>query len=162
MARIRKMTESDLDRVAEIAAAVFSMPWSRQGFAETLPMDNACFLVAEENGEILGFCGLYMAADEGEILNVAVLPPYQKRGVADQMLKELLCEGSRCGITRYFLEVRVSNAPAIRLYEKNGFLRQGIRKGFYQNPDEDAYQMNRIEEETSYCSQSPEQLCCEQ
>ena len=62
------------------------------------------------------------------------------------MLKELLLEAGKKGASRFFLEVRVSNQAAIRLYEKNGFQKQGIRKGFYQGPKEDAYIMNRIED----------------
>ena len=80
MLRIRKMAERDLDQVAAIAAAVFSEPWSRQGFAETLPMENVCFLVAKEEETVLGYAGLSLAADEGEIINVAVSPAFRRRG----------------------------------------------------------------------------------
>lgn len=145
MPEIRGMTEADLDQVTEIAAAVFARPWSRQGFADALPMDNACFLVALDNETVLGYCGIYMAMDEGEIINVAVRPDYQNQGVADKLLKALLAEGRAHGVGNFFLEVRVSNAHAIRLYEKNGFVRQGIRRRFYSAPMEDAYVMNRRE-----------------
>ena len=74
MLEITEMTEADLDGVAAIEAEVFSMPWSKKGFADTLGMDNVIFLVAREGGEIKGYCGLYQAADEGEITNVAVAP----------------------------------------------------------------------------------------
>lgn len=146
MPQIRRMRESDLEQVAAIAAAVFVSPWSRQGFAEALPMENACFLLAVENDLVLGYCGLYMAADEGEIINVAVSPKFQRQGIADRLLEELLTEGNRNGVHRFFLEVRVSNEAAIRLYEKHGFIKQGIRKDFYKEIHEDAYVMNRIEE----------------
>lgn len=145
MLQIRKMQENDLDQVAEIAARCFRNPWSRQGFAEALPLENVCFLLAEEEHAIYGYCGLYMAADEGEIINVAVRPESRKKGVAAQILAELLSEGRRNGVRRFFLEVRVSNEAAIRLYEKHGFSRRGIRKNFYQDPCEDAYVMNRID-----------------
>lgn len=140
------MEEADLGQVAELAASVFGQPWSRQGFADALPMENTCFLVAEEDGRILGYCGAYLAADEGEVINVAVGLKFQRRGIADALLKELLLEAGKKGASRFFLEVRVSNQAAIRLYEKNGFQKQGIRKGFYQGPKEDAYIMNRIED----------------
>lgn len=145
MPQIRKMRESDLDQVAAIAASVFVSPWSRQGFAEALPMDNACFLLAVENELVLGYCGLYMAADEGEIINVAVRPDFQRQGIADNLLQALIEEGNRNGVHRFFLEVRVSNEAAIHLYEKHGFCRQGIRKDFYKEIHEDAYVMNRID-----------------
>lgn len=146
MPKISKMTEDDLDQVAAIAAAVFLRPWSRQGFADALPMENAFFLVAKEGGQVLGYCGLYMAFDEGEIINVAVAPGFRKRGIADSMLGELLTQAGKKGVHRFFLEVRVSNIPAIRLYEKHGFTRQGIRKNFYAESHEDAYVMNRMDE----------------
>lgn len=147
MVKIRKMQEADLDEIAEVAAQSFQSPWSRQGFAEALPMENACFFIAEEECAILGYCGLYMAADECEIINVAVCPKARKRGIADLLLRALIEEGHRNGVRRFFLEVRVSNEAAICLYEKHGFSRQGIRKNFYQKPCEDAYVMNRIDEE---------------
>ncbi len=147
MPKIRKMQEADLDRIAEIAAQSFVSPWSRQGFAEALPMENACFLLAEEASAILGYCGLYMAADEGEIINVAVCPECRKKGIGDLLLTALIEEGHRNGVSRFFLEVRVSNEAAICLYEKHGFVKQGIRKNFYQDIREDAYVMNRIDEE---------------
>lgn len=145
MPKIRKMRETDLCRIAQIAAQSFGSPWSRQGFAEALPMENVCFLLAEEENAILGYGGLYMAADEGEIINVAVCPDFRRQGVADLLLTELINEGHRNGVCRFFLEVRVSNEAAIRLYEKHGFQRQGIRRNFYQKPREDAYVMNRID-----------------
>lgn len=146
MPQIRKMTESDLDQVADIAAQVFTRPWSRQGFLEALPMENACFLVADRDGIILGYCGMYMAADEGEIINVAVKPEFQRQKTADKLIGALLEESRKNGVHRLFLEVRVSNQAAICLYEKHGFVRQGIRKDFYKEIREDAYVMNRMED----------------
>lgn len=102
MPQVRKMTKEDLDQVAAIAALAFVKPWSRQGFAEALPMENACFLVADDNGSVAGYCGLYMAADEGEIINVAVKPDFRRKGIADQLMKALLTEGIRNGVCRFF------------------------------------------------------------
>lgn len=147
MLQIKKMTETELNQVAAIEAEIFTSPWSKQGFEETLPMDNVCFLVAAEEQEVLGYCGLYMAADEGEITNVAVKPEYRRRGVADLILTEILKLGEANKISQFYLEVRVSNEAAIRLYEKHGFKKQGIRKNFYQNPREDAYVMSRKQAE---------------
>lgn len=145
MLQIREMTEEDLDQVADIAAALFTMPWNRQGFAEALLTDNACFLVAQDEGRIVGYCGLFMAFDEGEVINIAVRRDCQRRGIANRLFQALLDAGRQNGVSRFFLEVRVSNEAAIRLYEKNGFARQGIRRNFYKMPREDAYVMNRIE-----------------
>lgn len=141
MLEITRMKEEDLDAVAEIEAEVFSMPWSRRGFSDTLSMDNVIFLVAHEEGNIVGYCGVYLAADEGEITNVAVAPAYRKKQIASHMLEKLFHEAAECGARSFVLEVRCSNEPAIRLYEKYGFTVQGRRKGFYEKPREDAYVM---------------------
>ncbi|MBO5371225.1 MAG: ribosomal protein S18-alanine N-acetyltransferase [Lachnospiraceae bacterium] len=146
MAQIKLMTEAEVDQVAEIAAEVFSHPWTRQGFSEALPGEDNCFLLCMEGDRVLGYCGLYMAADEGEIINVAVKPEYQGQGIANQLMQALLEAGESRGVSRFFLEVRVSNVPAIGLYEKHGFVKQGIRKNFYDAPKEDAFVMNRIRE----------------
>lgn len=146
MPEVRRMSVKDLEQVAAIAAEVFTDPWTMQGFAEALLMDNACFLLAVDGNTVLGYCGIYMAADEGEIINVAVKPEFRRQNIADQLICALLFEGHKNGVSRFFLEVRVSNAAAIHLYEKNGFVKQGIRKNFYEKPNEDAYVMNRIEE----------------
>lgn len=146
MPKVRRMSAEDLEQVAAIAAEVFTDPWTMQGFAEALLMDNACFLLAVDGNTVLGYCGIYMAADEGEIINVAVKPEFRRQKIADKLIGALLSEGHKNGVSRFFLEVRVSNAAAIHLYEKNGFVKQGIRKNFYEKPHEDAYVMNRIEE----------------
>lgn len=144
MQTIKHMTAAETAQVAEIAAEAFSQPWTKQGFDESLSGEDNFFLLCMEEEHVLGYCGLYMAADEGEIINVAVKHAYKGQGIADKLMQEMLAEGEKHGITRFFLEVRVSNTPAIRLYEKHGFTRQGIRKNFYENPKEDAYVMNRI------------------
>lgn len=145
MLQIRAMEESDLDQVADLAAAVFSRPWTRQGFAEALPLENACFLTAVESDVVLGYGAIYTAADEGEILNIAVKPEVRRRGIAKKLMSEMLAAGRRKGVRRFFLEVRVSNVAAIHLYQSFGFAVQGIRKNFYKEINEDAYLMNQID-----------------
>ena len=75
--------------MADIAAEVFTNPWSRQGFAEALPMENACFLLAVKKEIVCGYCGGYIAADEAEILNVAVKPTFQRQGIRKDFYKEI-------------------------------------------------------------------------
>ena len=142
--RIIEMTEKEVPKVAAIEAEVFSCPWSEKSFFDTLRMDNVRFFLAVEDDEVLGYCGMYMAADEGEITNVAVKPEYRRRHIAGAILRAMLLFGENSGISRFYLEVRVSNYAAIHLYEKFGFFCQGIRKGFYSEPREDAYVMCRF------------------
>lgn len=140
---ITRMTEAEVPQVAAIESEVFTCPWSQKGFLDTLYQDNVRFYLAVEGTTVLGYCGIYMAADEGEITNVAVKPEFRRCHIADEMLQVLVRESEEQGICNIYLEVRVSNDPAIRLYEKHGFIRKGIRKNFYEKPKEDAYVMCR-------------------
>ena len=102
---IRRMSEADVFDVAAIEAKVFSQPWSEQGFRDALAMNHVIFLVAEEAGSILGYCGMYMALDEGEITNVAISEACRNRGYGEQLVTELMQQGRKHGIRRYVLEV---------------------------------------------------------
>lgn len=141
MIQIRKMCAADVEAVAALEKQIFSQPWSRQGFLDALERMDTIFLVADADGEVAGYIGMYMALDEGEITNVAVAPQMRCRGVGNLLVAALREEAVQRGIVRVILEVRVSNVSAIRLYEKNGFVHSGIRRGFYELPREDAYIM---------------------
>ncbi len=134
---IAKMQDKDIPEVANIEARVFSMPWSEQGFADALKQDTI-FVTAKRKERVLGYCGMYCYFDEGEITNVAVLPEAQNQGIGKKIISGLLRAALEKNISRIVLEVRVSNTPAIRLYEGFGFQKAGIRKGFYEKPREDA------------------------
>lgn len=134
---IEKMQTKDLPEVAEIEARVFSVPWSEQGFADALKQDTI-FVTAKQDGQVVGYCGMYCSFEEGEITNVAVLPEAQNHGIGKKIISALLRASQKKNISRIVLEVRVSNTPAIRLYEGFGFQKAGIRKGFYEKPREDA------------------------
>lgn len=138
---IRTMQKGDVAAVAALEAQIFSMPWSAAGFADTLPREDVIFLVAYEQDELLGYVGIYCTLDEGEITNVAVAPAARRRGIARALLTELKRQLACRNVARIVLEVRVSNEPAIRLYEKLGFSMLGVRKNFYEKPTEDAYIM---------------------
>lgn len=138
MLTIRKILKEDAQNLGELAAEVFTMPWSVQAFAELAQDKGSLFLVAEENGRILGGCGLTHILNEGDIHNVMVAPEEQGKGLGFELMKKLLEEGSKLGITEYTLEVRVSNGAAIHLYEKLGFVSEGVRPRFYEQPMEDA------------------------
>ena len=139
--QIRRMQISDTECVSEIERAIFSVPWSKQGFVDAVVRDDTIFLVAEEDDKILGYIGMYMSMDEGEITNVAVAEDARRKGVGEALVTSVLQASKEQGIATVILEVRVSNAGAIRLYSKNGFKECGVRKGFYDFPKEDAYTM---------------------
>ncbi|MDD6037228.1 MAG: ribosomal protein S18-alanine N-acetyltransferase [bacterium] len=139
---VRKMTTEDLDEVVALEAAVFSMPWSHDGFLTALERDDALFVVAYDDG-VLGYCGAYLTQDEAEITNVAVSPGVRRRGIGAALLDALTEELEQKGIFRIVLEVRESNDAARLLYEKKGFDIVGTRKNFYERPRENAYVMVR-------------------
>ena len=87
---------------------------------------------------IAGYIGMYIALDEGEITNVAVFEPLRKQGTGSRLVQAMIQEARQRAVTRIVLEVRCSNEPAIQLYGKYGFLKVGVRKGFYEAPREDA------------------------
>lgn len=141
MSTVRAMRSGDVPAVAELEAQIFSQPWSAQGFLDALALSDTVFLVVEEENRILGYIGMYLAVDEGEITNVAVDPNARRRGVGQELLLQIKREAKQRAVGRLVLEVRVSNEGAIALYEKNGFSVAGVRKGFYECPKEDAYIM---------------------
>lgn len=135
---IQIMTVDDLNQVAAIEQSIFSEPWSRQDFLQSLQDENNLYLVAKQQGEVIGYCGYWGVAGDGYIYNVAVKPEHRRQQVGLLMLKELIKLGKEMGITAFSLEVRVTNLAAITLYERLGFTSAGIRKDFYSKPNEDA------------------------
>ncbi len=140
---IRKIQSEDTKRLAEIEEASFSRPWSEESFRELLNIDYARYLVAELDGEVVGSAGMRIIAGEGNIDNVVVESSHRNKGIAGRLVEELIRLGEEEGVRDFTLEVRVGNAPAIRVYERAGFKSEGIRPGFYEEPKEDALIMWR-------------------
>lgn len=134
----RDMTPQDVPFISRLEEETFSMPWSSASFLQMIEQENARYYVAEEDGQLLGGCGLLLVAGEGNISNVAVAKEARRRGVGAGLMRHMLSEGDKAGLTAYTLEVRVSNAAAIALYRKFGFVSEGIRPKFYEKPTEDA------------------------
>lgn len=135
---IRSMRFSDLEAVVQIEEKLFSQPWSRQGFLDSLQADNTIYLVALADDTVAGYCGLLQVLDEADITNVAVDEAFQRRGIARALLQELFTQAQKRGVTALTLEVRKSNVSALSLYESLGFENCGIRRNFYEKPTEDA------------------------
>ena len=150
--KIVPMNADHLESLERLERICFSRPWSRKMLAEELENQCAAFLVAEDavTGNVLGYAGLLVAADEGYITNVAVFPEQRRRGIAGQLLQVFLNFAEANRLAFLTLEVRASNAPAIALYRKHGFQTVGQRRNYYQKPDEDALLMTwfRREAET--------------
>lgn len=144
--RFRAMTPEDISQVAKIEEASISPPWSEKAFADALDNETAFFVVCESGGAVKGYAGMYMAADEAEITNVAVREDSRRGGVGTGLVEFLIKAGASAGIKRIVLEVRKGNAAGITLYEKLGFRSVGVRKDFYSSPVEDAILMEFVQE----------------
>ena len=141
---IRRMEKKDIEAALQVENASFSEPWTGEMFAATLDLPYARYYVAElPDGTVAGICGLKIIAGTGEITNVGVLPAMRCRQIGRRMLERLLDDAAREEVFSFTLEVRASNTPAISLYEKLGFRTEGVRKGFYDKPKEDALIMWR-------------------
>jgi ribosomal-protein-alanine N-acetyltransferase len=135
---IRRMTEADLAQICTIEMEIFSEPWREEDFNQALKDTNNGYLVAEVQGQIVGYCGYWGIPPEGYIYNVAVKKEFRRQQIAYQLLGALLEMAKENGIHALTLEVRYSNTPAIHLYKRLGFVEVGIRKDFYSKPTEDA------------------------
>ncbi len=148
---IREMEIDDLTEVMAIENENFSVPWTEMGFFSFLMRDDTLFLVAEEQGHILGYMGIMTVLDEGEITNVSVAKTARRRGVARGLVSEMIARMKSRKVKVIHLEVRKSNEAAIALYTAFGFVQDGERKGYYEEPVEDALlmscHMNRENEE---------------
>ena len=127
------------DGISIVENECFSMPWKKETFLQDSKRENAIYSVAVDE-KVVGYIGGYLIIDTVYINNIAVLPSHRKNGIGNLLLEDFL---KKCGSNTVTLEVRVSNYPAISLYEKFGFKNVGIRKGFYEKPKEDAIIMIR-------------------
>lgn len=136
--KIRKMEEEDVEQLVKIEQESFTMPWSQDAFLKLLQREYCYYLVAVREQEVLGIAGMTILGNEGDIDKVAVAPKERGRGIATRLMTKLISDGNAGGVQDYTLEVRAGNAAAIHVYEKLGFVGEGIRPGFYEKPREDA------------------------
>ena len=134
LVRFRAMTPGDVAGVAAVERASYQFPWSEGIFRDCLRVGYLC-RVAELDGEIVAYGVVAMGAGEAHILNLCVRVDLRGRSVGRQMLMLLLERSRQAGMEAVFLEVRPSNPHAIALYQSVGFVQVGLRKGYYQAPD---------------------------
>lgn len=141
---VRPLEAEDLPAWLAIEHACFPEPWSEQQLRAHLKQSrNRCLGLFELN-RLVGFAVFSTVLDEAELLQIAIEPEQQGKGLAENFLRQSLDTLQQVGIIRFMLEVRASNAAAIRLYEKIGFNEDGRRKGYYPALDgrEDAVLMS--------------------
>ena len=139
---IRRMRLSDVDAVAAIEQATFARPWSRESFRQEMERNKAArYLVAEKDGQVIGYAGAWIILDESHITNIAVAEQERGRGVGRKLTEALMQYISNLGAAYATLEVRVSNERAQNLYKSLGFVSVGKRRRYYEDNGEDAFLM---------------------
>ena len=131
------MTTDDVDAVHAIETACFKTPWSRKAFYDEVTQ-NACarYMVVREDGEAIAYAGVWFVLDEGHITNIAVRPDRRGIGYGERVTRAMIQLAADSGMNWMTLEVRRSNAAAINLYHKLGFIDVGYRKRYYENTED--------------------------
>ncbi|WP_017610668.1 ribosomal protein S18-alanine N-acetyltransferase [Nocardiopsis xinjiangensis] len=143
--RLRPMNLADVGPVMALETALFPEDaWSQYALLSELAEPGRHYVVAESDGEVVGYAGLRAAAPEGDVQTMAVDERLWGSGVGSALLTALLEEARRRGITRMFLDVRADNPRAQKLYTGFGFVRVGVRDGYYNGTD--AITMLRVDE----------------
>jgi ribosomal-protein-alanine N-acetyltransferase len=135
---LEKMNPAHVSQIAQLEKICFSDPWSENSIASELDNKLAFWLVATEGERVAGYIGSQTVMDETDMMNVAVHPDFRRKGIAEALVNGLVEQLKTMGSHCLTLEVRASNAPAIALYEKLGFVEIGRRRNYYRNPREDA------------------------
>lgn len=142
--RISAAVPDDIVRMAELEKICFSEPWSEQSLCSCCQNPEYIFFTAKcGDGRMAGYSSMRYVLDEAEICNIAVAPESRRKGAASALLSEMIKTARELGLKSIFLEVRAGNEAAIALYKKFGFVKSGLRRGFYEKPREDALVMTR-------------------
>jgi [ribosomal protein S18]-alanine N-acetyltransferase len=129
-AQLAPMLEQDLGEVLAIEKAIYTHPWTRGNFADSLRAGYECRSY-RLNGELIGYFVLMVAVGEAHLLNLSVAAPHQRRGYGSALLDEATRLARSLGAANVFLEVRPSNRAAQELYYRYGFCKVAVRRGYY-------------------------------
>ena len=140
---IVRMQACHVPQIAALERLCFSEPWSEKSLLEETENPAAYFIAAVEAGDVLGYAGMHTVLGESYVDNIAVFGHHRKKGVGTAIVLALVHEAQRRGAEYISLEVRPSNRPAVGLYTKLGFLEEGRRRNFYNDPTEDALILTR-------------------
>lgn len=137
---IKEIDEQSAQFAAELEKICFVHPWSKKAILEEA--ERGYFIAAFCDGVFAGYAGMTAVLDERGICNVATVPEFRGKGIGKAIVAALIKNAKETGASVVMLEVRESNAAAIALYEKSGFVKVGKRKNFYDMPTEDALLYN--------------------
>lgn len=129
--KIRPASTGDIDQIMGLEEGSIAHPWQREEISRLIMEENKCALVTDDNGRVICYIGCDIVLDEADIGNLVTNEKERGRGLATELMKSLLEYLRQRGVRKVFLEVESTNLPAIRVYEKCGFKRSGLRKGYY-------------------------------
>ena len=137
----RLASKEDLDGVLAVEEASFNNPTTREWYEQELKRPEVCFVYVLRTPDyrVAAFCAFWLVADQAHINQLAVLPQLRGAGLGTQLLEAVIAEAAHLGAVELTLEVRASNQAALRLYDRAGFQRAGVRTNYYTTPIEDAY-----------------------
>jgi ribosomal-protein-alanine N-acetyltransferase len=136
--KIRKANIQDTYLLAQLEEKAFTVPWREESLIAEIQKQNSYYIVCEKEGKILGYAGMWILLDEGEIARIAVQPSFREKGIGTLLTEHLLYYAQSQNVQNVFLEVRESNIAARKIYQKAGFKEIGIRKKYYTLPTENA------------------------
>ncbi len=141
--KIRQMHRGDLNHVLEIECRSFEQPYSREIFEQELKIKVANLWVVTCGKQIVGYIDFWLVQDEMELISIAVHPRHKRVGIGEMLMHEMIRYAHQSSVAFIYLDVRVSNQAAQRLYGKFGFKRVGVRKRYYSDNREDAIIMKK-------------------
>lgn len=138
MISYERMTKNHVWQVSDLEKACFQTPWSENAIASEVDNPLSLWIVAVEDGKVLGYVGSQSVLGEADMMNLAVDKSCRRQGIARQLISELVNQLNKQDVFKLTLEVRASNESAIFLYQRLGFMQVGCRPNYYSNPKEDA------------------------
>jgi len=135
---IREMQRADIPEVEKLEQLCFSDPWSENLLAAMLENKADGAFILEDGGEVIGYANPRIGMDEGELMRICLIPASRGKGLSKLLMERAMDYFKSFGIKEVTLEVRTKNIPAVKLYESFGFLCEGLRKGYYHDPEDDA------------------------
>jgi len=134
---IRPANEGDVPAIVEIENVSFQAPWREKSFKQEIANPKAfLYVAAGKDEDVLGYYDIWVYAGEGHLLNICVAPGHRRKGLGKALLEHALAAARGAGAREIYLEVRRSNDAAINLYEKYGFVKLGVRKGYYRGGED--------------------------
>ncbi len=128
--QLRPMQMDDLDAIMQIEPTIYTHPWTRGNFSDSLNSGYSAWIL-ESEGKMIGYALMMMVMDEAHLLNLSIAKPQQKQGLGRYLLEHMLHIAKNHKTANMFLEVRPSNVSAIALYENMGFCEMAVRRDYY-------------------------------